>query len=648
MRIALFGNPNTGKSSLFNLLTGLKQKTANFPGVTVEKKEAKFERNGEMHSLFDVPGIYSVYPRSKEEEVVYDILKNPSDLNYPELGIVIIDAANLQRNLYLFTQLSDLQIPLVLVLNMQDIAAKKGIEIDLATFQKQIPNTPVVLMNARVGLGKNRLLEAIDLQIKEKKVNPMFLEGYQMLSLEDIAAQKKEAEDRYKKIDFWLEEVVTQKPLPQSKSKLDAMLTHPFFGYAIFSLILFVIFQCVFTLSAYPMEWIEIAIQKAANASRNALPPGVFTDLICSGVLPGLGGVFIFIPQIALLFFFIAILEETGYLTRVVFIMDRIVKPFGLNGRSIVPLLSSMACAIPGIMATRTIPSWKERTITLFVAPLMSCSARIPVFTLLISLVIPKERILGIFQLQGLVLFALYFLGMFSALAVAWVMKQLLKEKNQNFLLMELPDFKAPVWRNVGITVLDKIKLFTLEAGKIIVAISIVLWALSSHGPTTEKKQALSSLHKTSRYQKASMTEKQSMVESVKLEHSYIGIFGKTLVPVIKPLGYDWKIGIGLITSFAAREVFVGSMATIYAANETENNLSLRTKMKRDRHENGTLVYDLGTGISLMVFYVYALQCMSTLAVVKRETKSWKWPILQTLTYGGMAYLMAFLCQIVF
>jgi ferrous iron transport protein B len=531
---------------------------------------------------------------------------------------------------------------------MQDIAEKKGVTIDIEAFQKHIPNTPIVQMNARVGLGKNRLLEAIDQQIEAKKCNPMFMEGYQMLSLDAISSQKEEAETRYKKIDQWLEKVVTQETIHPIKSKLDALLTHSIFGYAIFALILFVIFQSVFTLSAYPMDWIESAIQYTSNACREGLPKGIFTDLLCSGILPGLGGVLIFIPQIALLFFFISILEETGYLTRVVFIMDRIVKPFGLNGRSIVPLLSSIACAIPGIMATRTIPSWKERTITLFVAPLMSCSARIPVFTLLISMIIPKERIFGIVQLQGLVLFALYILGMLSALVVAWVLKLLLKEKNENFLLMELPDFKAPIWRNVGYTVVDKIKLFTFEAGKIIVAISIILWALSSHGPTSQKKQALASLQKSASYQNASPPGKHEMVESVKLENSYIGLLGKQLVPVIQPLGYDWKIGIALITSFAAREVFVGSMATIYAANETENNLTLRNKMKRDRHPNGTLVYTLGTGISLMIFYVYALQCMSTLAVVKRETKSWKWPIIQTVTYGCMAYLMAFLCQVIF
>lgn len=644
MKIALFGNPNTGKSSIFNLLTGLRQKVGNFPGVTVEKKIGELKLNSSSHTLIDFPGIYSLYPRSKDEEVVYDILKNNKDEHFPDLGIMVVDASNLERNLFLFSQLVDLEIPMILVLNMWDTAEKKGIKVDIEKLQKLFSNIPIIAMNARVGMGKKRLIDALTNALENPFSNELqFIPNYKLSALDEVDLQGQEANQRYHSIQNIVSEVVQVENTKTKISLLDKWLTHPVLGYAIFIIILFVIFQFVFTLAAYPMNWIDLGMHSLAIWVKSVLPSGIFSDLLSKGLIPGIGGVVIFIPQIALLFFFIAILEETGYLTRVVFIMDRILKPFGLNGRSVVPLLSSLACAIPGIMATRTIPDWKERTITLFVAPLMSCSARIPVFTLLISLVIPNKSIFGIIHLQGLVLFGLYILGIVSALIIAWLMKLCIKEKAESFLLLELPDYKAPIWKNVMFLVLEKVKVFTFEAGKVIVSISIVLWALASFGPSEKLAKAEKKLIHSEKYENSNFKTQKQMKASLKLENSYIGIFGKSFEPIIEPLGYNWKIGISLLTSFAAREVFVGSLATIYAVDETHDNMTLQKKMKTSLKPNGKPEYSLGTGVSLMVFYVYAMQCMSTLAVVRRETKSWRWPLIQTLVLGLLAYSMAWL-----
>jgi ferrous iron transport protein B len=409
-------------------------------------------------------------------------------------------------------------------------------------------------------------------------------------------------------------------------------------------MVLMVIFQFIFSFASYPMDWIESTFLYLSQLASDSLPSGVVNNLISQGVIPGIGGVFIFIPQIALLFFFIAILEETGYLSRVVFIMDRIMRPLGLNGKSIVPLISSLACAIPGVMSTRTISNWKERLITILIAPLMSCSARIPVYTLLIALVIPEGYVMGFINIQGLVLFGLYLLGIIGALVTAFVLKLIIKNKAKGVLLLELPNLKTPVWRNVGFTVLEKIKIFVFDAGKIILAISVILWFMASYGPGDTIEKSSQNVMKSQRYLKSSDDEKQSMKSSVMLEHSYIGNLGKFIEPVIEPLGYDWKMGISLITSFAAREVFVGSLSTIYAVHdEREEKQKLRKTMKNEKRKDGTPTYTLASGMSLMVFYVFAMQCMSTVAVVKRETQSWKWPIIQIAFMGIMAYAFALL-----
>jgi ferrous iron transport protein B len=391
------------------------------------------------------------------------------------------------------------------------------------------------------------------------------------------------------------------------------------------------------------MNAIDLFFSALSDLTQENLPYGIFTDLLSQGILPGLGGIVIFVPQIALLFFFISILEETGYLSRVVFIMDRLMRPFGLNGKSVVPLMSSVACAIPGIMSARTISDWRERLITILVAPLMSCSARIPVYTLLIALVIPNESIGGILNLRGLVLFGLYALGLVSALLVAILLKGFIKRKGSGFLLLELPTFKKPRIQNVLITVFEKVRVFVWDAGKVILAISILLWVFATFGPGDSLSNAERIATMEAVEKQLTKNEQAQYVASARLEHSYMGILGKTIEPFIQPIGYDWKIGVSLLTSFAAREVFVGSLATIYAVQDDgDENQLLIDRLRKDVRKDGSKTYTLATGCSLMVFYVFAMQCMSTLAVVKRETGSWKWPIFQLVFMGILAYSAAF------
>ena len=642
MKIALLGNPNTGKSSVFNLLTGLRQQVGNFPGVTVDKRSGFITVDNVQHELIDFPGTYSIYPRSKEESVVFDVLSKPAHSQHPDQIIFVVDASNLQRNLLFFSQVYDLGIPCVLVLNMWDLAQRKGITISVDELSKLFPSVPIVQSNARIGLGKDRILQALA-GLKSTYVHQQsFIDGYPLCPLDDFSGQKLEAEERLKKIKSALIKVVqTKVPLGESVSrKIDRVLIHPVFGYVIFAMVLLTIFQFIFTFANAPMNWIDALFAHLSSWTSHSIQPGLANDLLSQGIIPGIGGVVVFVPQIAMLFFFISILEESGYLSRVVFIMDRLMRPFGLNGKSVVPLMSSIACAIPGIMATRTISNWKERLITILVAPFMSCSARIPVYTLLISLVIPKTFVFGFINLQGIVLFGLYSLGIVFALLVSFLLKLFIKQKEKGFLLMELPDYKNPRWGNVLINVLEKVKIFIIDAGKIILAISIILWFLASFGP--EMEGSMHGLSKSSTYQSMTKAEQSQAMASCKLSNSYIGLLGKGMEPIIAPLGYDWKIGISLITSFAAREVFVGSLATIYAVqNEGAAQTLLIDRMRNEVKADGTPVFTLASGVSLMVFYVFAMQCMATLAVVKRETNSWKWPIIQLVFMGALAYVSA-------
>lgn len=639
-KVALFGNPNTGKSSIFNRLTGLKQHVGNFPGVTVDKSSGVVELENEKIELIDFPGTYSIYPRSLDERVVYDVVSNPKHEDYPSAAIIVVDASNLERNLLLFSQIYDLGLPTILLLNMTDVAARNQISINIEALANAFPGTTIIRSNARIGTGIAEVKEAISKnQLKSAEIT--FGAGHKLADIDDTKAQVDFTDFRYQEIKALLKNVVKQTEKTTSKStKIDRWLIHPVLGYVLFFAILLIIFQTVFTLAAYPMDWIDTGIGALSTWIGNSLPEGLFTRLLADGIVPGIGGVLVFVPQIALLFFLLSILEETGYMARVVFMMDKLMRPFGLNGKSVVPLISSAACAIPGIMSTRTITSWNERLTTILVAPLISCSARIPVYTLLISLVIPDKTVGGFFNLQGLVLFALYALGVISAILVAWVIKLFLRNKELSVFLLELPTYKAPRWGNVGLEVVRKVRIFITDAGKIIVAISIVLWALASFGPGDEMDQATKRVVKNNPH----IENLDQQIAAAKLEHSYMGYLGKGIEPVIKPLGYDWKMGISLLTSFAAREVFVGSLATIYSVHQEDDDPKpLIERLRAEKTADGTAVYTLASGLSLLVFYVFAMQCMATLAVVKRETKSWKWPMIQLGYMGAMAYIGAFI-----
>ncbi|MBI2259423.1 MAG: ferrous iron transport protein B [Flavobacteriia bacterium] len=645
-KIALLGNPNTGKTSIFNRLTGLNQHIGNFPGVTVDKKTGILKNNNHSIEILDLPGTYSIYPRSKDEQIVYDILRNPSHAEYPDELAVIVDATNIERNLLLFSQLYDLGLPITLVLNMSDVAFKRGIKINTSALEKNFPGIQVCETNARVGVGIQQLKDVLS---KEKQNIPRntFIVTPSIIDKDDTIAQEKESRFRYDKIKKILPEILEFEIKNQRKNSwIDKVTVHPIWGYLIFFILLLSIFQLIFSIASFPMDWIDGAFVDLATYVSQLLPEGVLSELITGGIIPGLGGVLVFLPQILLLFLCLGILDETGYMARAVFIMDKLMRPFGLSGRSVVPLISSAACAIPGVMATRTISQWKERLISILVAPLMSCSARLPVYTLLTALVIPKKNLFGIINLQGLTLFALYFLGVFSALLMAFILKKFIRTDEKTYLLLEMPDYKPPRWSNIFMSLYEKAKVFIWEAGKVIVLISILLWALATYGPSNRMKNAENRLKK----QKSSLSseEYESKLSSVKLENSYIGIIGKSIEPIIQPLGFDWKIGISLLTSFAAREVFVGSMSTIYTVHQQDEKIGLIQTMKNEKNKYGEPVYTLASGLSLMVFYVYAMQCMATLAIVKRETKSWKWPLIQTLYMGFLAYAMSYFTFIIF
>ncbi len=691
-KIALVGNPNSGKSSLFNHLTGLNQKIGNFPGVTVDKKTGHTVLpNGEKIELIDLPGTYSIYPNSTDEKIVFDILANRSNALHPDGVVVIVDASNFKRNLLLFTQIHDLNIPVVLALNMMDIVEKTGLSINADKLSQEL-GVPVVPMKARTGKGISLLKEKL-VDLKNAEYKPIFdaafhakeaidetkevfsiqedYLAYQLLQqfrinqslaanekniLEDIVAKhnfnrddlrRKETLERYSSINHFINGAVKENftILPkQVTEKLDKIFTHKIWGYAIFLAILFLIFQSIFSWATVPMDFIDETFSSLSSYLSDLLPNSALTRLLTEGIIPGIGGIVIFIPQIAILFAFISILEETGYMSRVVFLMDKIMRKFGLNGKSVVPLISGVACAIPAIMATRTIENWKERLITIFVTPFMSCSARLPVYTILIALVIPDKQVLGIFNLQGFALMGLYLLGFFMAIGSAGLMKLLLKTKERSFFVMELPTYKMPRWKNVGITMVEKSKTFVFEAGKIILAISIILWVLASYGPGNHIENAEQEVLAQQETKTLTEEEIDHKIQAYKLEHSYAGIFGKAIEPVIKPLGYDWKIGIALITSFAAREVFVSTMATIYSIGDTEEENTIKNRMRSEINiETGGARYNFATGISLLLFYVFAMQCMSTLAVVYRETKGWKWPMIQFTYMTFIAYASAFI-----
>lgn len=638
MRVLLAGNPNTGKSTLFNALTGLNQKVGNFPGVTVDKKSGYFSIKNQKVKLIDLPGTYSLRANSEDERVTQKYVEKAKE---DEIIIVVADATNLKRNLLLLTQIIDQGKKTILVLNMMDLLQRNNHEIKVQKLSMLL-GIPVVPINARIGKGIDDLkYELVNYQSKPTK----FIEHKVSSNVID------ETMLRYNKINQIVNDCLVVNGEDKSAvltRKIDNILTHKVYGYLIFLTLLFVIFQAIFSWSSYPMELIENGFLILGEKLSHVLPDGILNDLIVNGIVAGLGGIFVFIPQITMLFAFIIILEDTGYMARVSFLMDRILRNFGLNGKSIIPLLSSTACAVPAIMGARTINNIKERLITIMVSPLISCSARIPVYTLLIALVVPKESSWGIFNMQGVLMMGLYLVGFLAALLAAWVMKMLIKSKEKSSFILEMPIYRMPRWKNVGISIFGKVRVFLFDAGKIIIAISIILWGLSSYGPSDEFEKIETKYTQLKQQDKFS-DELQTSEAAEKLEASYAGIIGKTIEPVIRPLGFDWKIGISLVTSFAAREVFVGTMATLYSVGDEDNTTTIRQKMLQAKNPNtGEKLYSKATTFSLLIFYAFAMQCMATLAVVYRETNSIKWPIIQLVYMGLLAYFSSLIVYTIF
>jgi ferrous iron transport protein B len=696
IHIALLGNPNSGKSSLFNALTGLNQKVGNFPGVTVEKKTGQTSLSGQTRAnIIDLPGSYSLYPRRADEWVSYRAIMEPEAKI--DLIVVIVDASNLQRNLLYASQVADLQKPVVVALTMMDLVKKKGTTIDVEGLSRRL-NLPVVPINPRKNEGIGELKKVMEKTVKEAVCFRQFVEvgelakapvevmktvfpgisdysavhyliNHESMAFKDdmqnriekietdnhfnhTKVQAEEILKRYSRIKTIINETVKQGAFVKEdrRSKLDQILLHKVWGYLIMFAVLFVLFQSVFWIAEYPMTAIEWVIGKMGSWLTDVLSENWFSNLLVNGFLAGLSGILVFVPQIMILFGLITLLEDTGYMARISFLTDRIMRKVGLNGKSVMPMISGFACAVPAIMSARNIENRKERLLTIMITPLMSCSARLPVYTILIALVIPKHSVLGFLSLQGLVMMGLYLLGLVMAMVVAYVMKLFIRIEEKSFFILELPVYRSPRWKNVFITMIEKAKLFVVDAGKVIMVISLLLWALSSFGPPEARNQVRTAYEKAITENPEKANELRAGRDAALLEKSYAGIAGHVIEPLIKPLGYDWKIGIALITSFAAREVFVGTMATLYSVGDqdSDDNQTLRQKMKAAVKPDGTKVYTLATGVSLMIFYVLAMQCMSTLAVVKRETGSWKWPLIQFVYMTALAYVLSWAAYAIF
>ena len=695
INIALVGNPNSGKSSLFNCLTGLNQKVGNFPGVTVDKKSGSTQLSADSAAtVIDLPGTYSLYPKRMDEWVSYKVLLNQDNEIEADIIIAVADASNLKRNLLFCSQLIDLKKPLIIALTMMDLAKKKGINIDIPELEREL-GVPVVSVNPRKQKGVPQLKKAIEQTAAQlyhipardfidnkslaeqpieevKKLFPHisdyaaihYLINHESFSLDATAQEKietierdqkfnptrtqaEEIMQRYARIKHVMHQAVSE-PDPLQKTlfteKLDNILLHRRWGYIILLAVLFLLFQSVFWLAKFPMDWIDTGFTKLISFLSSQLPETWWSNLLTNGILAGLGGILVFIPQIMILFGLITLLEDTGYMARISFLTDRLMRSVGLNGKSVMPMISGFACAVPAIMSARNIENRKERLLTILITPLMSCSARLPVYTIITSLVIPKRYLLGFFSVQGLVMMGLYLLGVVMALIVSYIAKWFIKINERSFFILELPTYRSPRWNNVVHTMINKAKIFATDAGKVIMVISLILWALSSFGPSKKMNEAELVYEQQLKQPGADTATIKEQWQTAKLENSYAGILGKSIEPAITPLGYDWKIGIALITSFAAREVFVGTMATLFSVEDDKgNNTRLQDKMKEAVRPGGQPLFTLASGISLMIFYAFAMQCMSTLAVVRRETQSWKWPLIQLIYMTTLAYLMSLL-----
>ena len=695
LNIALVGNPNSGKTSLFNVLTGLNQKVGNFPGVTVDKKTGKSQISDHiLANIIDLPGTYSLYPKRSDEWVAYKVLLMQDKTIKPDMVVLVADASNLKRNLLFCSQIIDLKIPVVVALTMMDLAKKKGTQVDIPGLEREL-GVPIVAINPRKSKGIAALKRSIQLAAENpdqvpargfmdttllaenavREIKELFPsisnytaihflinheqfdidEGFQE-QIEQIEIRNKfnptktqadEIMQRFGKIRHIMQQAVVESdPLQKSlfTEKLDNILLNRTWGYLVLLSVLFLLFQSVFWVARYPMDAIEWCFGELSGWLAMVMPESWFSDLFINGIVAGLSGIVLFIPQIMILFGLVTLLEDTGYMARISFLTDKLMRKVGLNGKSVMPMISGFACAVPAIMSARNIENKKERLLTIMITPLMSCSARLPVYTILIALVIPSKLYFGFLSLQGLVMMGLYLLGTVMALVVSWVMKWFIRSVERSYFILELPVYREPRWKNVLFTMIEKAKIFVFDAGKIIMIISLLLWGLSSFGPSGKMKSAAAKYDQLLKMYPASSVEITKQKKTAMLQASFAGQLGKMIEPAIRPLGFDWKIGIALITSFAAREVFVGTMATLYSVGEkADSNITLRNKMNAAVREDGTKVYTLATGLSLLIFYVMAMQCMSTLAVVKRETRSWKWPVIQLIYMTGLAYLMSFL-----
>jgi ferrous iron transport protein B len=724
-RIALAGNPNAGKTTLFNSLTGMRQKVANYPGVTVEKKEGRCQLTPHHEVLIlDLPGTYSLSPKSPDEEIARDILLGlRPDTPVPDAVVVVVDASNLERNLYLATQILELGIPAVIALNMTDVAESTGKSVDAHQLSQELgvpvvplvalkgegvpllkatllaklqpPKPPALQLSEHLEEARTRLARALDgarddwhdatisagprgealrllaSDVPARTVGEVF--GPDAAgTLAELRADKNftplvvsagEAQARYAMLGGIVERAVSHTEDKKARSftdRADAILTHKVWGLLAFALITLLVFQAIFSWATLPMDWIDGSISALGDWARGVLPDGQLEDLLVEGVISGVGAVLIFLPQILILFFFIGLLEDSGYMARAAFIMDRMMSKVGLHGRAFIPLMSSFACAIPGIMATRTISNRRDRMTTILIAPLMACSARLPVYALMIAAFIPNQKVWGVFSLRAVTMFTLYGLGVLVAMAAAWVFKKTLFAGPPPVLMMELPPYKMPAWRNVFITMWDRGSQFLKRAGTIILAISIVLWFMLSYPKMDRKTVAVQAPNVSPAAgirpapgsaapiveepsNKDAQTAEENRLAALEKENSYAGRIGHAIEPLIAPLGYNWKIGVGLIGAMAAREVFVSTMGTVYAVGEAdEESDTLKEQMKNDRWPDGRPVWTTLTAISLLIYFVVAMQCISTLAVVRRETNSWKWPIFMQLYLTGLAWIMAF------